>query len=73
MPAVLRHQAYLLRFSLAALARRKGRNLALLLVYVGIVFLLASVMFSAQSLRKEAELLLADSPEILVQRMQGGR
>lgn len=73
MSSILHHQVYLLRFTLTALARRKGRNLALLLVYVGVVFLLASAMFSAQSLRKEAGLLLQGSPEILVQRMQGGR
>jgi hypothetical protein len=39
---------------LASLARRKARNLGLLLVYALIVFLLASVMLFTHALRQAA-------------------
>ncbi len=68
-----RRQAYLIDFTLSSLARRPGKNLGLLLVYTLIVFLLASVMLFTQSLRSEASLVLAQSPEIIVQRIVAGR
>ncbi|MGF1546732.1 MAG: ABC transporter permease [Thiotrichales bacterium] len=68
-----RRQAYLIDYTLAALARRPGKNLSLLLVYAAIVFLLASVMLFAHALRHEAALLLAESPQIIVQRLVAGR
>jgi cell division protein FtsX len=69
----LRRQKYLIDYSLSALARRPGKHLGLLLVYTLIVFLLASVMLFTQSLRQEAALVLAESPEIILQRMVAGR
>jgi cell division protein FtsX len=69
----LRRQRYLIEFTLAALARRPGKPLALLAVYTLIVFLLASVMLFAQSLRREAALVLAESPEVILQRLEMGR
>jgi lipoprotein-releasing system permease protein len=38
-----------------------------------VVFVLASIMFFTHALRHEAKLLLADSPELVVQRMVAGR
>jgi ABC-type lipoprotein release transport system permease subunit len=73
MKTALRRQGYLIDFTLASLLRRPGKNLGLLLVYALIVFLLASVMLLAQALRSEAQLVLADSPEIILQRMLAGR
>ena len=73
MRQFLRHQRYLIDYSLAALARRPGKHLALLLVYTLVVFLLASVMLFTQSLRREAALVLAQSPEIILQRQLAGR
>jgi len=55
------------------MARRKGRNLGLLAVYGGMVFLLASVLFYSSALKHESRLLLAEAPEIVVQRMIAGR
>jgi cell division protein FtsX len=69
----LRRQKYLIDYSLSALSRRPGKQLALLLVYTLIVFLLASVMLFAQSLRREAALVLEEAPQIVLQRMVAGR
>ncbi|MBI5018647.1 MAG: FtsX-like permease family protein [Deltaproteobacteria bacterium] len=66
-------QKNLLDFALQSLWRRKGKNVALVLVYTAIVFLLASVSFFTQSLKREAALLLQGSPEIVVQRVLAGR
>jgi ABC-type lipoprotein release transport system permease subunit len=71
--AWLRRQRYLIEYTLATLARRPGKQLALLLVYTLIVFLLASVMLFTQSLRREAALVLAESPEVILQRLVAGR
>jgi len=69
----IRKQAYLIDFTLSSLLRRKGKNLGLLLVYTLIVFLLASVMLFTHALRKEASIILQQSPEIIVQRLVAGR
>ncbi len=66
-------QRYLIDFTLASLKRRPGKNLSLLLVYTMIVFLLASVMLFTHALRTEAGIILQDSPEIILQKMQAGR
>lgn len=66
-------QRSIIDFTLASLLRRKGKNAALLAVYTLVIFSLASVMFFSQALRKEAAALLADAPELVVQRMVAGR
>ena len=66
-------QRNVIDFTLSSLARRKGKNLSLLLVYSLLVFLLASVMFFTHALRKEASLVLQGAPEMVVQRMAAGR
>jgi ABC-type lipoprotein release transport system permease subunit len=73
MIAFLRRQGYLLDYSLSSLARRPGKHMGLLLVYGLIVFLLASTLLFTQSLRQEAALVLAESPELIVQRLLAGR
>lgn len=73
MPTWIERQRYLIDYTLAALARRKGRNLGLLVVYTALVFVLASVMLFGQALRGEAAALLADAPELVVQRLLAGR
>jgi ABC-type lipoprotein release transport system permease subunit len=69
----LRRQGYLIEYTLATMARRPGKQLALLLVYALIVFLLASVMLFTQSLRMEAAQVLTGSPEVILQRLVAGR
>ena len=73
MISFLRRQRYLLEYSLSSLARRPGKHLGLVLVYATIVFLLASTLLFTQSLRQEAALVLAESPELIVQRLLAGR
>ena len=69
----IQRQQYLVDFTVGSLARRKGRNLALLAVYALIVFVLASVLLFSQALRHEAALLLSSAPEVTVQKMVAGR
>ncbi|MCK6549532.1 FtsX-like permease family protein [Myxococcota bacterium] len=73
MSDTLRRHRYLLGYTLAAMARRRGRSLALFSVYALVVFSLASVVVFAGALRREARALLADAPEIVVQRLRAGR
>jgi lipoprotein-releasing system permease protein len=69
----LARQRYLIDFTLASLARRKTRNLGLLAVSTLLVFMLASVTLYSHALRQEAARVLANSPEVIVQRMVAGR
>jgi ABC-type lipoprotein release transport system permease subunit len=69
----IERQRNILDFTLASLARRKAKNIALLLVYTVLVLLLASVMFFTHALRKEAALVLRDAPAVIVQRLAAGR
>ncbi|MBS1222086.1 MAG: transporter permease [Proteobacteria bacterium] len=73
MRAFLERQKYLIDYTLAALLRRKTRNLGLLLVYTLLVFLFSSVLLLSQGLRREAATLLQDAPEVIVQRVTAGR
>lgn len=66
-------QRHILDFTLSSLGRRKGKNIALIAVYVLTVSILASVMFYAAAMQREAALLLKDTPEIVVQRTVAGR
>ena len=69
----LERQRYFLDYTLSCLARRKGKNLALLAVYALVVFMVASAIFFGDGLRREAAEILKDSPEIIVQRVVAGR
>jgi ABC-type lipoprotein release transport system permease subunit len=69
----IERQRGLVDFTVANLGRRKGRNLGLFLAYVLLVFLLASVVLFGDGLRREARLLLADAPELIVQKLIAGR
>ena len=73
MKTWIEKQKALIDFTLSSLARRKLKNLGLLLVYTLIVFLLASVMLFTHALRHEAAEVLKNSPEVIVQRMVAGR
>lgn len=73
MPVWFNRQRALLDFALSSLRRRLGKTLGLLAVYTLIVAVLASVMLFSHALRREAALLLAGTPEVLVQRLLAGR
>ncbi|MBI4755760.1 MAG: FtsX-like permease family protein [Betaproteobacteria bacterium] len=66
-------QRYLIDYALASAARRRTRNIGLLLVYALLVFVLASVMLFSLALRHEATAVLRHSPEVILQRMVAGR
>ena len=66
-------QRHILDFTLSSLGRRKSKNIALVTVYTFVLFLLASVLFLTDSLKKEAALILQDAPEMTVQRLVAGR
>jgi len=66
-------QRNILDFTLSSLLRRRTKNSALVIVYTLIVFSLASVLFFTQAIKKEACIVLKNSPEIIVQRIVAGR
>ncbi|MBX3186128.1 MAG: FtsX-like permease family protein [Labilithrix sp.] len=63
----------ILAFSLGALARRKARSIALGGGLAFAVALVAAVIFITESLRAEAERAHDAQPDIVVQRLVGGR
>lgn len=73
MPGTLRRTRSILDFALASLLRRKGRNAALLAVYILVVFVAASLVFFTQAVKREAHQVLADAPGLVVQRTLAGR
>lgn len=66
-------QRNILDFTLSSLLRRRGKNLALIVVYTLVVFTLGSVMFFTQAIKNETTIILKDTPEIIVQRLVAGR
>ncbi len=71
--SLIEKQKNIIDFTLSSLWRRKWKNIALIMVCTMIVFVLASVMFFADSLKRGAAFILKDAPEIVVQRMVAGR
>lgn len=63
----------ILDFAISSMMRRAGKNVSLLAVYTLIVFVMASLVLFVHALRREAALVLAGAPEIVVQRMVAGR
>ena len=69
----IRRQQALVDYTLAALARRRGKNFGLLTIYALVVFVIASAMLFATALRHEADTVLAEAPELIVQNLVMGR
>lgn len=69
----LDRQRNIIDFTLSSLLRRKGKNAALLAVYIVVVFVLSSVMFFTHAIKREASIVLQGAPEIVVQRVIAGR
>ena len=63
----------LLNFALHALTRRSSKNIFISIIMSLLIFLLASVLFISHSLKHELRLSYESLPEIIVQKMQGGR
>jgi ABC-type lipoprotein release transport system permease subunit len=66
-------QRHIIDFALSSLLRRWRKNTALFTLYTLIVFILASVVFFTEAIRREASLVLTGSPEVIVQRLVAGR
>jgi ABC-type lipoprotein release transport system permease subunit len=73
MASWIEKQRCILDFTLSSLARRKGKNVSIFLVYTLVVFILGSAMFFTQAMKREASLILKDAPEMVVQRLLAGR
>ncbi|MCK8600793.1 ABC transporter permease [Desulfoferrobacter suflitae] len=69
----LDRQRCLMDFTLSCVWRRKGKNLGFLLVYTLIIFVVCSVIFFSNALRRQADAVLHDAPEMIVQKMMAGR
>jgi ABC-type lipoprotein release transport system permease subunit len=63
----------ILDFTLSSLLRRKSKNLSLFIVYTLVVFVLGSALFLTEAMKREASLILKGAPEMVVQRLLGGR
>ena len=73
MKASLNRHRNIIDFALSSLLRRKMKNFSLLAVYTLIVFVIASLLFFVHALKREAALVLADAPDMVVQRLMAGR
>jgi ABC-type lipoprotein release transport system permease subunit len=66
-------QKNIIDFTLSSLLRRKLKNITLISVYTLVIFFFASVMFFTHAIKKEASIILKEAPEMVVQKMAGGR
>jgi len=66
-------QLKILDFAIASLRRRKGKSLSIVVVFAFTVAALSSVLLLTHALRSEATQLLAGAPDLVVQRVVGGR
>ncbi|ADH85626.1 ABC transporter permease [Desulfurivibrio alkaliphilus] len=73
MKSFLAKQLNLLDFALSSLWRRRLKNGAVLLVFAGVIFLVASFHLATTALTETATRLLAPAPDIVIQKMAAGR
>ncbi len=73
MPGGLTKHINILDFTLASLWRRKLKNISVLAVFAGVIFLVASFQMVTQALTETAAQVLRSAPEITLQRMSAGR
>jgi hypothetical protein len=71
-PALAKH-LNILDYTLSSLWRRRTRNASILVVFAGVIFLVASFQFVTQALTETALDSLRSAPEITVQRLSAGR
>lgn len=69
----MRRHLRIFDFAVATLRRRPAKSLVVILVYSILVAAIASLMMYVTAFRREARFLLAESPEVIVQRLRGGR
>lgn len=71
--SIIGKQMNIMEFTLSSLLRKKLKNTSIFAFYTLIVFLVASAIFFAASIRGETLLVLRNAPEITVQRIVAGR
>lgn len=60
-------------YALTSLLRRKYKSLAIITAFTIVVTALASILLFTGALKKEAALVLAGAPDLIIQRTAGGR
>lgn len=63
----------ILEFALSSLLRQRYKNTVIILAFSLNVFLVASLLLLTDALNKEAEELLKGTPELIIQKLKGGR
>lgn len=66
-------QANIIDYSLSSLWRRRFKSLGVMVVFAGVIFLLASFQMTTKALTNAASDILAFAPEITIQKMKAGR
>ena len=69
----MNRQLLILEFALTSLLRHKGKTLAATSAFTLVVFLWGSVIMLGQGLKDEARAVLDGTPQLIVQRISGGR
>lgn len=69
----LDRQLNIIDLALSSLLRRRFKNILLFLVYTLIVFILASIVFFTSAIKREASMVLKDTPDVVIQRLIAGR
>ena len=63
----------ILEHAISSLWRRRFKNFSIVVVFTLVISALASILVLTHSLRVEARHLLQDAPDVVVQRLSGGR
>jgi ABC-type lipoprotein release transport system permease subunit len=70
---IMERHKKILEYTLSSLLRRRYKNLALIAVFSLVVSIISSVLFLTHSFKAEAMNVLGATPELIVQKMTGGR
>ena len=60
-------------FAITTLIKNKNKHIWIFLISIFIIFLLSSVVFISSSIKKEFELILKNQPDLIVQKIEGGK
>jgi hypothetical protein len=63
----------ILEYTLSSLLRRRYKNFAIIAVFSFVIAVLSSILFLTHSFKIEAFNVLIDAPELIVQKVSGGR
>jgi ABC-type lipoprotein release transport system permease subunit len=63
----------ILEYALSSIWRRKYKNLSLIVIFSLVIAVLSSILFLTHSLQEEAMNILVGAPELIVQKLAGGR